>query len=170
MKEAPALTARAEAILVTPDGGRERLRRSLMAEHRLTITVDGEPFAETVCTRNLMRQLVLGRLCTAGRIASAADVLSLHFSENEDRAEVRLLPGASCGEARHLEDRSVWRSGDIFRLAAYLRESMPLHDETLGTHGCLLMHRGEILCCCEDMGRSNALDKAVGKRLCAACP
>ena len=165
MKEAPALTAWAEATLVTPDGGKERLGRSLMAEHRLTVIVDGEPFAETVCTRNLLRQLVLGRLCTAGRIAFVADVASLRFSENEDRAEVTLRPTAGRGEARPMKDRSSWRSGDIFRLAAYLRENMPLHDETLGTHGCLLMHRCEILCCCEDMGRSSALDKAVGEAL-----
>ena len=170
MKEAPALTAWAEATLVTPDGGKERLRRSLMAEHRLTVIVDGEPFAETVCTRSELRQMVLGRLCTAGRIASAADVASLRFSENEDRAEVALRPGVGRGEARPLKDRSSWRSGDIFRLAAYLRENMPLHDETLGTHGCLLMHRGEILCCCEDMGRSSALDKAVGEALLRSLP
>lgn len=169
MKEAPALTAWAEATLVTPDGGKERLRRSLMAEHRLTVTVDGEPFAETVCTRNLLRQLVLGRLCTAGRIASAAEVASLAFSEDEERAEVALRPAAG-GETRPMQDESAWRSGDIFRLAAYLRENMPLHDETLGTHGCLLMHRGEILCCCEDMGRSGALDKAVGEALLRKLP
>ena len=170
MKEAPALTAWAEAALVTPDGGKERLRRSLMTEHRLTVTVDGEPFAETVCTRNLLRQLVLGRLCTAGHIASAADVASLHFSENEDRAEVALRPEAGRRETRPIKDQSAWRSGDIFRLAAYLRENMPLHDETLGTHGCLLMHRGEILCCCEDIGRQNALDKAVGEALARSLP
>ena len=170
MKSAPALTARAEATLVTPDGGRERLGRSLMAEHRLTVIVDGEPFAETVCTRKSLRQLVLGRLCTAGRIASAAEVASLRFSENEDRAEVSLRPGADCGETQGREDRSAWGGGDVFRLAAYLRENMPLHDETLGTHGCLLMHRGEILCCCEDMGRSSALDKAVGEALLRSLP
>ncbi len=170
MKEAPALTAWAEAALVTPDGEKKRLRRSLMAEHRLTVTVDGEPFAETVCTRKSLRQLVLGRLCTAGRIASAADVVSLRFSENEDRAEVTLRPTAGRGEVPPMEDRSAWRSGDIFRLAAYLRENMPLHDETMGTHGCLLMHRGEILCCCEDMGRSSALDKAVGEALLRSLP
>ena len=170
MKEAPALTAWAEAALVTPDGGKERLRRSLMAEHRLSIIVDGAPFAETVCTRNLLRQLVLGRLCTAGRIVSAADVASLSFSENEERAEVLLRPSAGHIEAQPREDRSSWRSGDIFRLAAYLRENMPLHDETLGTHGCLLMHRGEILCCCEDMGRTSALDKAVGEALVRGLP
>ena len=170
MKSAPALTARAEAILVTPGGGEEKLRRSLMAEHRLTVTVDGEPFAATVCTRNELRQMVLGRLCTAGRIESAADVASLRFSENEDRAEVTLRPAAVRSKSQAKEDRSAWRSGDIFRLAAYLRDNIPLHNETQGTHGCLLMHRGEILCCCEDMGRSSALDKAVGEALLQGLP
>ena len=47
---------------------------------------------------------------------------------------------------------------------------MPLHDETVGTHGCLLLHRGEVLCCCEDIGRHNAIDKAVGEALMRAVP
>ena len=170
MKDRSELTASASGILVAPDGGETSLRRSLMREHRLTVIVDGELFAEMVCTRDRLRQLVLGGLCTAGRIVSAQDALSLRLSEKEDRAEVLLRPDAGQGGLRPRQDRSGWRREDIFRLAACLRESMPLHDETMGTHGCLLMHRGAVLCCCEDMGRTNALDKAVGEALLRTLP
>ena len=150
---------------VAPDGSRERFCRALVSEHRLLLRVDEKPVAQLVCTPALLRELVLGRLCTAGRIAKAEDVLSLEFSDSETLAEVRLRPGAQCGAAERLTDRSGWRDGDIFRLSACLRETMPLHDATQGAHGAALMHRGEVLCCCEDIGRHNALDKAVGTAL-----
>ena len=165
MSVLPELTSPAEAERARPDGSRESVCRSLVCEHRVAIVTDGELFAQIVCTRSELRRLVLGRLCTAGRISTAEDVRELTFSEAEDRAEVRLRPGAAGRDARTVTDESGWRSEDVFRLAAALRERMPLHDETLGVHGALLLHRGEIVCCCEDIGRHNAADKAIGAAL-----
>ena len=159
------LTAPAEAVRVGRDGGETPLARTLAREHALALTVDGAPFARLVCTRSHLRQLVLGRLCTAGRIAAAADVLALTFSGDETAAEARLRPGAAGRGDVPPADRSGWRSEDIFRLAAAVRETMPLHDETMGTHGAALLHRGAVLCCREDIGRHNAIDKAVGAAL-----
>ncbi len=165
MTETLELCAQAEGVRVCRDGGEAPLRRSLAREHRLSLLVDGEPFALIHCTPSQLRQLALGRLCTAGRIAGAEDVLSLRFSESGDRAEAALRPGAGAGGKRSPRNRSVWRSEDIFRLSAALRAAMPLHDETYGTHGAALMYLGETLCCCEDIGRHNAIDKAVGTAL-----
>ncbi len=163
------LSASAQATRTAPDGSAEPVSRCLAREHRLTLSVDGEPFALLVCTRGCLRELVLGRLCTAGRIAAESDVRSLHFSEDEGRAEVTLRPGAG-GPVPCLTDRSGWRSEDIFLLAKQLRENMPLHDATSGTHGAALLHRGKVLCCCEDIGRHNAIDKAVGAALALGVP
>ncbi len=164
------LSAPAQATRTAPDGSAETVSRCLAREHRLTLSVDGEPFALLVCTRGCLRELVLGRLCTAGRIAAESDVRSLHFSEDEGRAEVTLRPGAGGGPVPCLTDRSGWRSEDIFLLAKQLRENMPLHDATSGTHGAALLHRGKVLCCCEDIGRHNAIDKAVGAALALGVP
>ncbi len=169
MRNAELLNAAVEATRVEPDGSAETVSRVLAHEHQLTLCVDGEPLALLVCTRDRLRELVLGRLCTAGRISVAEDVLSLHFSKAEDRAEVTLRPGAG-GPVPCLTDRSGWRSEDIFRLAAHLRENMPLHDATSGTHGAALLHCGKALCCCEDIGRHNAIDKAVGAALALGVP
>ena len=163
------LTAPAAGTRVLRGGGEEAFSRTLVREHRLALEVDGAPFALLVCTPSMLRELVLGRLCTAGRIASASDVCALSFSADGSRAETVLRPGAG-GAPRALCDRSEWRSEDIFRLAGRLRETMPLHDETSGAHGSLLLHRGEVLCCCEDIGRHNAIDKAVGTALEAGVP
>ena len=160
-----ALAAPAAGTRVGRDGSRTGVTRALVCEHRLLLRVDERPFAQLVCTPALLRELVLGRLCTAGRITTPEDVLSLEFSGQETVAEVRLRPGAGRGAAQRLTDRSGWQDGDVLRLAARLREAMPLHDATLGAHGAALMHRGKVLCCCEDIGRHNALDKAVGTAL-----
>ena len=165
MSAAEALSAPMEGLCVERDGRETPLSRPLACEHRLRLYVDGAPCALFVCTRSHLRQLVLGRLCTDGRIAAAEDVLSLEFSEAEDEALVRLRPGAGKTAPRPLADRSAWRGEDIFRLAASMREAMPLHDATAGAHGSLLLRYGEVLCCCEDIGRHNAIDKAVGTAL-----
>lgn len=44
---------------------------------------------------------------------------------------------------------------------AFLQD-MPLHRQTGATHSSFLMADGEILFRCEDIGRHNALDKAIG--------
>ena len=164
------LTAPAAAISFGRDGSEAPLSRLLAREHRLALRVDGAPFALLVCTRDRLQELALGRLCTAGRIAQAADVLSLRFSEDEGKAEACLRPGTGSMTAPALTDRSTWRSEDIFRLAAHLQATMPLHDATSGAHGAALLHRGNILCCCEDIGRHNAIDKAVGAALIRGVP
>ena len=164
------LTEDAALTRVAPDGGREAGSRPLLHEHRLTLYLDGEPWLSTVCTREYLEQLVLGRLCTSGRIQSLEDLVSLRFTDDETRAEACLRPGPEPVAPRRLTDRSGWGSGEIFRLAAEMKRSMPLHDDTYSTHGCLLLHRGEVLCCREDIGRHNALDKAVGEALLRRLP
>ena len=170
MKEDQSLTRQGEADLRLRSGGGEAISRSLLREHRLELRIGGESWLRLVCTRRELRQLVLGRLFTDRRIDGPEDVTALEFSPAEDRADISLRPGAGSRSRRPLEDRSGWRPEDIFRLADHIRREMPLHEETWGTHGCLLMHRGEILCCCEDMGRSSALDKAVGEALLRSLP
>ncbi len=158
------LTAAARALHVGSDGS-AAAERSLIREHLLAVNVDGVPFTELLCTRRDLRRLVLGRLCTAGRIASAADVEALDFNADETRAEARLRPGAAGRGETALTDESGWRSADIFCMARSLREAMPLHDETLGAHGAIVLRRGQVICCAEDIGRHNAIDKAVGGAL-----
>ncbi len=50
----------------------------------------------------------------------------------------------------------------VFELAAAFKRDSKIHSQTAGTHSCYLASRGEILYSAEDIGRHNALDKAVG--------
>ena len=46
-------------------------------------------------------------------------------------------------------------------------QGLPLYRATHAVHSCLLLRAGKILYRCEDLGRHNALDKAVGSVLLA---
>lgn len=69
----------------------------------------------------------------------------------------------------HREVRPVtpipWRADQIFDLADRFHEGMPLHGQTWATHSCFLSRGGQLLFQCEDIGRHNALDKAIGYAL-----
>ena len=58
-----------------------------------------------------------------------------------------------------------WEPRWIYALGRAFHAGAPLYRATHGIHSCFLMQDGEILYCCEDIGRHNALDKAVGRAL-----
>lgn len=44
-------------------------------------------------------------------------------------------------------------------------QDMPLHEATWSTHSCFLAYQGKIIYSCEDIGRHNAMDRAIGYAL-----
>lgn len=58
-----------------------------------------------------------------------------------------------------------WKPEWIFSLADRIAEGMPLHEKTWGAHSCFLALGEQLLFSCEDIGRHNAIDKAVGYAL-----
>lgn len=55
-------------------------------------------------------------------------------------------------------------------LADAMGQGLPLYRATHAVHSCLLLRAGKILYRCEDLGRHNALDKAVGCALTEGVP
>ncbi len=53
-------------------------------------------------------------------------------------------------------------AGEIFAVVSAFRRQSELHEATGGVHSVALVHRSSLLVVCDDVGRHNALDKAVG--------
>ena len=62
------------------------------------------------------------------------------------------------------------REGWVDAPAPAMTAGLPLYQATHAVHSCFVLHEGRILCACEDIGRHNALDKAVGSVLLAGVP
>ena len=172
-----------------PDG----TERTLAAEHAAAILVNEQPAFRVVCTPEQLPQLALGRLLTEGWITSADEVervavcaqglkISVQLRHPLAAAEqagqevpscctdnltlaspVRLPPLAPVPQR---EIPAAW----VDALADAMGQGLPLYRATHAVHSCLLLRASKILYRCEDLGRHNALDKAVGCALTEGVP
>lgn len=160
----------------------------IIREHLLEVYVNEILTMKLTCTPELLAELVLGRLLSEGMVRSADDVETLYICEHGLRARVFLKHAPErpekvafventptcCTGNRILNDYYVsekelspvepvaWKTEWVKNLAGCMKQDMPLHQKTRGTHSCYLACRGELLFACEDIGRHNALDKAIG--------
>ncbi len=135
---------------------------TVAAEHTVEIMVNGSHWKNVVCSPCQLAELVLGRLCTEGRITCAADVEQLIFTPDGRRADVTLAPNAGRSERQADTPVPEFKPEWLLALEQALDEGYPLYSQTHGSHSCTLMQNGRVLAVCEDLSRHNALDKAVG--------
>ena len=160
-----------------PDGS----EAVLAAEHGAAILVNGQPAFRVVCTPAMLPELALGRLLTEGWIASAREVEQIQV--RADGLEIRVELSHPLA-ARRAADQEVASSTDqlplsspaelcpawVETLTAAMSAGLPLYRATRSVHSCLVLYRGEIVCQCEDLGRHNAMDKAVGRMMLEGIP
>jgi Uncharacterized protein required for formate dehydrogenase activity len=154
------------------DGTEERRNVPLIKEHNLSINIDGVEAMSLVCTDERLRELVVGRLLIDGYISGIEDIEKISFDIAGERAEVVLKGDSASKESavksissKEIEEKRLKLKPDIdevFQLAKVFSEGMPIHSRTQGTHSCLLAQHGTIIFSCEDIGRHNTVDKAVG--------
>lgn len=176
-------------IQIRADGENTETERMVAEEHFLDVYVNEVLTLKIVCTPDFLPELVLGRLYTEGIIHELSDVDLLHICEYGLRARVYLNREAStdsrdagfvgqtptcCTGNRVLTDifhdpeppapvvpvplQPEW----IYRLSEAFEQTAPLYQKTRSVHSCFLSLHGEILYCCEDLGRHNAVDKVIG--------
>lgn len=167
-----------------PDG----TETALPEEHATVIYVNEQMAFRVVCTPELLPQLALGRLLTEGWITSAQEVEQIAVCAEGLKINVYLTHPLTARSAAaqdvsscctdnitlgspvklpplqtvpQMELRPEW----VDTLAAAMSAGLPIYRATRAVHSCFVLHEGRILCACEDIGRHNALDKAVGQML-----
>ncbi len=168
----PDLIRREEVTLIAECGLQTEVEAVLLREHELSIIVNEQYMARLVCTDQYLDELVMGRLLTDRLIESIRDVDKIRFCKD----------GTEAGVFLNKDIKDIWRrpfrtlpktyyeSEWIFSMAEQFEQGMALHDMTACTHSCILARGGEILFACEDIGRHNAVDKAVGYGLRSGIP
>ena len=172
-----------------PDG----TERTLAAEHAAAILVNEQPAFRVVCTPELLPQLALGRLLTEGWITSADEVERVAVCAQGLKISVQLRHPLAAAEQAGQEVPSCCTdnltlaspvrlpplvpvpqreipAAWVDALADAMGQGLPLYRTTHAVHSCLLLRAGRILYRCEDLGRHNALDKAVGCALTEGVP
>lgn len=139
------------------------IQQPLLQEHTLHVEIKGGSSLEFVCIPDHLPELILGHLVTEGYIQTAADVNEISLDKDGHNATVYLSPTCS------LEKKTLayipatdFDITHVFHLADAFAGEMPLHNLTYAAHSCFLAYKGEVVFSCEDLGRHNALDKAVG--------
>jgi FdhD protein len=191
---APEATIRVRATKCR-DGSAHAADETVCVEEPLEITVDDEPYYLTMRMPGEDIFLALGLCLTEGVISSFDDVLSVsHCIDSTNRVNVYLSPErrgpgaparkrsgivyASCGVcgkellsdicvALAKSDRTVsMRLSQVFDMQKAMEAHQPVFYATGATHAAALFDgEGRTLASSEDVGRHNALDKAIGRVL-----
>lgn len=156
-------------------------------EHTLDVFINGVLTLRIVCTPKDLFDLVVGRLFTQGIISGVDDIESIRLGTGSIEAFVTLVDTEADYTKKQVETTKTtgtgnrvlnnyfeqdfvprkvrpipWRPEWIFSLAKRFSLDTPMHRATFGTHSCYLAQEDEVLFCCEDLGRHNAFDKAIG--------
>lgn len=174
-----------ENTMIKNTGEADVVKSELLTEHYFKIIVNEQELMSLVCTQNDLVELALGRLISEGMINSADDVDMIYICEQGLRAKIFLKPGlkiediekgnevASCCTDNKsyfkttklpskLENKLEIKNEEIFALAKLFNDDSKIHKLTQGTHCAYIFHKGAFVKSFEDIGRHNALDKAIG--------
>lgn len=172
------------------DGVYQERSEPLIKEHLMDVYINDKLTMKLICIPQLLTELVLGRLLTEGLVQSTEEIEHIYICKYGKRAKVYLREaGAACSKEFveitptcctgnhilndyflvHTDVRPVapipWEASQIFSLVDHFCEGLPLYDQTTAVHSCLLAQGDKLLFQCEDIGRHNALDKAIGYAL-----
>jgi FdhD protein len=179
---------------VSAAGERERERDELAVEEPLEIRVDGSALAVTMRTPGQDEELAVGFLAGEGLIGGPDDVASVGLSDDlaanvvevvtraglrrDPRGERSFYLTSSCGVCgkgalEHVRqfappslDSPPIAREVILGAPAQARAAQHAFERTGGLHATALFDSGgELLVLREDVGRHNAMDKAVGAML-----
>lgn len=155
---------------------------SVVEEIPLSIFINGRHFATAMISPQMREEFVIGHLFSEGMIKNLQDIESVEIEGNVIRAIIAnpmkaLLPRrpivSGCGGIASFLDESklhaidsdlVIHKEEVFKAMKAISLS-EIHKATGGVHSVGLFDKSGAVCIVEDIGRHNALDKAVGHGL-----
>lgn len=137
---------------------------ALSIECALQLWVNGQELPRIICSPGEPEELIVGHLITAGLIQDQKQLRSLELEKSG--LPEKLIARA---QIQHMEQSKAvcpmavqWDEEMIRKLYDYVIRDAERNRGGHSMHSCTLMQRGEILCCKEDIGRHNVIDRAVG--------
>ena len=137
----------------------------IASEHGMDVYINGRFALRMVCTPEHLAELAAGHLVTEGWARNKQDILAIEIGAGGLRADVTLANAPAAPEAVPSVSPIPWDADWLRRAAERMRGEEPLYSRTHAVHGCYLGRGDELLWCREDIGRHNAIDKAVGYAL-----
>jgi FdhD protein len=164
------LHGRAFAVIMRTPGADPELAAGFLFSERVLTTVDDLVSIEPCSYPSAENpENIVNVTLAPARETALADLLDQRR---------RIVTNASCGmcgrltiesvraEAPHIGGRITVAAATIAELPGRLRESQGVFDQTGGLHAAgLFTPEGRLLDAAEDVGRHNAVDKVIGRRL-----
>ena len=157
------LLGQVSCVCIKRNGDKFNKENVLLKEHNLEIYVNKTRKLISLCTNDCIKELIVGRLFTEGLINTLEEISEISVLDGNNKAYVTInscdnIPAKMLSSISYPDE---W----IFDMADKLEAGMPLYEKTHGIHSCFLYNNGKLLFACEDIGRHNAMDKAIGYAL-----
>jgi len=128
-----------------------------------------------VCSNNQLEELILGHMFWKGYLSSAAELQIVDWEETEDKATVK-IEVLNRKDSAPAQEKAAKANSEKFTFPMDLRRVMELSEEMLTSnelfdktgalHSCVISTAyGEKQFSAVDLGRHNAIDKAIGAAL-----
>lgn len=152
-----------KATKVTPDGRHINVESAIISEFSVNLYVNDELKMNMVCTHSHIKELAVGRMLSEGMITCVDEIVSAYMDDAEENIffQIEKKSESAINDYKVLADVS-YETTWVFALINAFAQEGQLHKKTKAAHSCILGRKGEVLFNCEDIGRHNAMDKAIG--------
>ncbi len=133
-------------------------------EYNLDIPLRNGEVVHVTCTPAHLEEMILARRYLAGDLTE--EECAGAGIKNADTKNTEMQDTETQDTEMQFDTLTEVSLGEIFRIAHDSFENPgPLFVTTGCAHSCALIYKGETVCCIEDIGRHNALDKVIGYAL-----
>ena len=160
---------------------------TVIVEHTVELVLNGRVLVRTSCLPDRLEDLALGFLCTEGLIADPEAITECNVAPDGGRVEIRadvdpdrlvlfrerVTISSGCGSGASAAAEALapvasdarFSPEDLLARMKDLSQASVLFRETGGVHAASLTDSRTLLVFAEDIGRHNAVDKAIGGAL-----